>query len=317
MFIGNKFVEITCGEDLKIYFEPFDNSLTKRWMNLVDKSNEKNLQITSNYRKIPSIDDVERELQEFNDNISFINTRYDKILPNIKSLDWLIRNPHILNDLHEEYEIYGDRIPNIKIDPLHHSAMIELNNQIHNFEAILQNLNNLDKSHCNALVDWVPTGLHEDLNYEDYFLFTGDLKWGYLYLGYNTLGKSWLPSSFDDDVEVVKRKQIRPQKRFGAEYFVNLFEYIPYNTKSKFHNWWTKNDFSDYYTEKFTIEDFAFGFIPLAKIKCYKTKDGMFSANPMISINTSELQFKWNKEYWSKYNSITSTRIIKDPFNNV
>ena len=53
-------------------------------------------------------------------------------------------------------------------------------------------------------------------------LFNPTLDWGWLYLGYNTLGKNWMSVSFDDDVDAVERNQIRPQRRFAAELFMNF-----------------------------------------------------------------------------------------------
>jgi hypothetical protein len=414
-------LEITCVDDsdsnkqLILYYEIVSTTVANRWIELINKNNKVKNKIKFNYRKILSFKEVEKQFVEFQENIKFINsTDYDVKLPDIISVNHLRINPGLLNDLHEQFEVYGDRLEanfkeNIKlpkinlcigkinnfydvklkplykvdkteIDNLHneylnyldrvqkkldenwwdnaylkikdndplaikwpgikfnkdiheafielgkliepdhdmflHEAFLKLNEQIHNFEAVFRTWDNTDKSICTCLVDFMPNKpldeivpsdyLHEQLNPEDFILFTPEHKWGWLYLGYNTLGKHWSSACHDDDIEVVKRKQIRPQQRFAAEMYMNFRPSVSYYSCIALHKWWTTNNFSEFIDPELRLRDLALGFIPVARLQSYALNN-----NPIISSNAIIDQEDWNLNVWSKFNSIKSARVIK------
>lgn len=316
LWIDDEFLEVTFDKGLRLYFKLFNNDLTYRWIDLVKTcDNNEDYKINSNFLKIFSKKEIEMKFELMCDNISLINSVSDRQLPTIKSLNDLLSNAGLLNNLHEEYEIYGDN----EI-PLINKQMLELNDLIHFFETILEKTDISNKM-CFSVVAYEnyknKLKLEKNLKYEDYFLFAADFKWGYVYLGYNTLGKGWKDLAGTNDIEVIQRKQVKPQKTFSSEYYLNFFETSPYSRKHNFYNWWNKNNFCEIYKEKFTVEDFSFGNIPLGKIEYYSIdNDVYYDADPITTINTPEAKFEWNKNIWSKQNSIIKTQFVK-AFTNV
>jgi hypothetical protein len=328
----DKVVEFTAqnkktGDTLRLLYSVLDTDIGDRWIALIDKNNELNHTLRYNYRKILSPEEIEENFQEFKANVGYINAHYDRQLTEIISVEDLRQNAYVLNDLHEEYEIYGDRLahlidvgyfndpkkselynpiwPGDTHDKVTHEAFLRLNEQIHNFEAVYRTWNNSTKSICTCLVDFMPAGLHEDLKSEDFFLFTPEHQWGWLYLGYNTLGKHWSSICHDNDVEVVKRNAVRPQQRFAAECYMNFRPHTSYDTRISLYKWWLKNNFSEIKDPRMKLEEFALGFIPVAKFHGYSINDGAII--PASHISDSQ---DWNLNVWSKFNSIIDFKVI-------
>jgi hypothetical protein len=121
-----------------------------------------------------------------------------------------------------------------------------------------------------------------------------------------------MPVMNDNDIDVIKRNMIKPQKRFSAEFYINFpgkISNLHFNN-NKFYNWWKKNNISQYYDPDFKLSEFTLGFIPLGKIYAFQ-KDNEKLILCEENINTYEQKLQWNKEYWSKYSTILSATIIK------
>jgi hypothetical protein len=320
-------------DTMKLTYRLYDVGVVDRWINLIDKNNASNNTLRYNYRKIVSPQEIERKFKKFKLNIDYINQNYDRPLMDIQSIEYLRLNQHVLNSLHEEYEIYGDRLDRlIKIgyfsNPLDHSdyysdpwpgnktendkavheAFLLLNEQIHNFEIIFKNWDNISKTLCTCLVDFVPAKLHEDLKPEDYFLFTPDHEWGTIYLGYNTLGKHWSAVYRDNDIDVVKRGAVRPQQRFAAEFYMNFsVRQNMTNSRIQLHKWWMDNNISQWCDPRMRLEDFALGFIPIAKLTNYQIDDT--TVNISVDMTRAE-RLDWNKDVWSRFDSVNNIKII-------
>jgi len=334
----NKFIEVVVENDTKetmtLIYRLYDLDIVDRWTALIDKNNAMKHTLRYNYRRILSDGDILDRFIEFKDNIDYINSHYDRVLADIVSIDHLLNNQTILNDLHEEYEIYGDRLdrlikiryfsnpkshPNFYAEPwpgdrnendkVLHEAFLLLNEQIHNFEALFKNWDNRLKTLCTCLTDFVPAGLHEDLKPEDYFLFTCDHEWGTMCLGYNTLGKHWSSVYRDNDIDVVKRGAVRPQHRFAAEFYMIFgIRQSATNTRMQLYKWWMDNNISEYCDPSMKLEDLALGFIPVAKLYSYTIKN----VTTKISLDmTREEKQAWNQNMWSKFSTVTSVRTIE------
>jgi hypothetical protein len=321
------------GDTLKLTYNLYDIDIVDRWINIVDRNNASDNKLRYNYRKILLQSDIEQKFKKFKLNIEYINQNYDRVLSEIQTIDYLRSNQNLLNVLHEEYEIYGDRLERlIKIgyfnnpsnhsdyysdpwpgnknenDKVLHEAFLLLNEQIHNFEIIFKNWDDPTKTLCTCLTDFVPAGIHEDLKPEDYFLFTPDHEWGSMYLGYNTLGKHWSSVYRDNDIDVVKRGAVRPQHRFAAEFYMN-FSVRQSMTNSRIHlyKWWTDNNISQYHNPRMRLEDFALGFIPIAKLASYQIDNNTIN----ISMDMSRAEkLDWNKDVWSRFNSVINVRVV-------
>jgi hypothetical protein len=300
-WIDDKFFEVSFDAGLKIYYKLFNNDLTDRWMSLVNHCNDNKFKLNSTHTKIYSKKEIENLFEEFVDVIGLINTVIDNKLPDIKSIKYLTENKELLNYLHERYEIYGETKEPIIIN----KPMLRFNDLIHSFESIIKNepccfsvINTADYQETNTAL----------LKPEDYFLFTPDIEWGYMYLGYDTLGKNWNTVADHNDIEVVQRNQVKPQKTFSSEFYINFNERKSYVKKNNFYNWWVENEFNKTKKETFTIEDFCFGFIPLGKFVYYTLNDATYDTN---SINTFEARLEWNKNIWSKQNFTTKIQFVK------
>ena len=321
-------------KELQVKFKIVDTNLADRWVNLINKNQELNNTIQDNYRKILSQPERLENFDIFQNNILKINSMYDRKLDDIVSLEYLLANQKILNDLHEEFEIYGDRLKELKdigyfnrpdehpdlYGPVWpgktqnfnvHERFLRLNEQIHNFETIFRNWENPEESQCSCLVDYIPAGIHENLKAEDFFLFESNLQWGWIYLGYNTLGKHWLSSALENDHAVVVRKQVRPQARFAAEFYMYFGRpLLTYSNRTKFYNWWKNNNFSENNDPDMKLSELALGYIPVARISGYTIDGGDLISIPFDWAN-KEAKI-WNETVWSKFNKITNIQIINE-----
>ena len=341
MFKNNKNVIVTAsnqeGNLLHLRFKVVDTDLADRWMSLIEKNQTLGHVLQNNYRKILSPEDKIENFEIFQNNILKINSMYDRELADIRSLEHLLANQELLNDLHEEFEIYGDRLDalinagyfnNPDIDTALcnavwpgrtqnfdvHERFLRLNEQIHNFETIFRNWGSPEESQCSCLVDYIPAGIHENLKPEDFFLFESNLHWGWIYLGYNTLGKHWLSSALENDHAVVARKQVRPQARFAAEFYMYFGRpLLTYSNRTKFYNWWISNNFSENNNPDMSLSEFALGYVPMARIFNYKFDDLAWEAVPIDCTNNDAKA--WNSNIWSKFNTIVKVSIVDDENN--
>lgn len=320
----------SAGELLTIKYKILDTDVADRWLSMIVQNQESKHTLKDNYRRILSPEDRLVHFEAFRNNILAINSMYDRKLDDIISLDYLFLNQDLLNDLHKEYEVYGDRLQHLvdvgyftnakQFEDLYnpiwpgerqnfelHDRFLRLNEQIHNFESIFRTWNNPKSSLCTCLVDYLPAGIHQDLKPEDYLLFETDMRWGWMYLGYNTLGKHWSSVMNENDIAVVERKQVRPQARFAVEFYM-WFGRTNHYTKFKFYEWWVKNDISKIANPDMRLSELALGYIPVAKIISYTINNGApVAVADKVSANDAT---EWNLNVWSKFNKIVDVKII-------
>jgi hypothetical protein len=295
---------------LTLNFHLINTNLVTRWANLVNKNLELNKKLFFDYNKILSEDEIDKYFIELKTTIANINYYYDRELKQVDTVENLKNNFNILNDLHEEFELYGDRcennnsLYNVRLD----EDFLKLNNLIHRFETIFRSSNTT----CTCLFNFRPSDIHENLKDEDYFLFTQHLEWGVLYLGYDTLGKNWYNSALDEDTEVVLRKKIMSQKRFAAESFLsfNVDRRFSFYSNVHFYNWWKKNNFSKDNDPNFTLKEFAFGYAPLAVLTSYQINQNEKINFLPIDLTLDE-KFIWSKNVWSKFDEIIKFELIQ------
>lgn len=226
-------------------FKICNTDLANRWQSIVIKNQQTDkfihgVLMNTTYAQLQSIH------AELHSIVTALNELYDKQLPVYTDA---ILNKNHLNTLHEQFEIYGDRIPELQASgvlnvEVHTNALhlkfCRLNELIHSYEDALVN-QSVSFPTMGALIDYYPAGLYVPLLEKDRVYLEGDFKWGHLYLGYNTLGKDWGSVWGDNDLEVIIRDQVRPQKRFAAEnwlYFGKDFE--KFERISNFEKWYLK-----------------------------------------------------------------------------
>lgn len=316
-------------ETLELYYSVLDTDISRRWINLIDQNNDRGNSLTFNYRRNLSDEDIQLQFEEFKNNVSFINKRYDRSLTELDTFEHLEDNQDILNDLHEEYEIYGDRLeqilavnyfsnplshpnlyhpvwPGMNHDKEVHNSFLKLNEQIHNFEAVYRSKANGIPAPSSCLIDFLPAGLHEELQPEDYFLFSAERFWGWGFLGYNTLGKHWYTVCWDNDTDVVARNQVRPQERFAAEFYMNFSQPEPYDSNFLFYNWWKNNNFSNIKDPTMKLNEFAFGYIPVSKLTSYSINN-----LEKIVITPRTQKMEWNQSVWGRFDTITEFKVLR------
>ena len=308
--LENKKTKDTC----VLVYTPLDIDIVDRWLGLIQDGIDQNLKMSANYQRILSKQDAIEYLEEFKENIKQVNLLHNIELPMLTTIEDLLNNKSVLNELHEAFEKFGDSIDSTEnyVKNVLHDRMIAFNTQIHNFEGIIRAWDNLNDIHCQGLVDFLPAGKHLDLKPEDYLLFSPNLNWGWMYLGYNTLGKHWLSVIDDDDIDVVKRGAVRPQARFAAEFSMHFCEdsRLPFSNQIKMYQWFTKNNLQKNYTKPLALNEVALGFIPIGRLREWQT-----SGNEIIrarTIRTRAEKMQWNIDVWSKYDTITNIEIANN-----
>jgi hypothetical protein len=282
--------------------------LAVRWLNLT-KANlaNANHKIDSVFNNRTSAD-VPEITDKINQIVLKINQLYDKSLPTYSIID----NAK-LNYLHEEFEIFGERL-----DELHMSGKFSyelqdkffaLNEHIHMCEdAIVTEPNKWGG--FGVLYDIHPIGLHLNVTEADKLLLESGFTWGRLYLGYNTLGKDWMAVSKDNDLEVINRGMVKPQKRFAAESWLNFNgDQEESNKVSSFIDWYSKLP-SD--TQKkvplHNLNQLTFGRFPIGQVVI----DDVFlkiDPNPdHWHLHRHNCKLQWNHEVLTTFRSIESIR---------
>ena len=219
-----------------LYYRIYDTDLSRRWIDLTKKNQRQGKSIFSKFTNR-----TWKDLPEITDNLNVIvkqiNSIYDQALPVYDNLD-----TERLNYLHEQFEVYGDRITelqsNNKWSEELHQLFLRLNEAIHLTEDVIKTQYREWPSFA-MLYDLVPQEHHLPIKQEDMFCLRPNLQWGKIYLGYNTLGKDWIKVQCDNDIEVIEREQVRPQERFAAESWLNFGPDQDYNTvMMRFHHWY-------------------------------------------------------------------------------
>lgn len=210
--------------------------LASRWVGLT-KLNLKNprYSVTSSFNN-KTVLDVPEITQQINNIVLRINQMYDKELPTYEVID-----NSKLNYLHEEFEIFGERYDELRLS---NKFSYELED---NFFALNEHIHMCEDAMITEpgtwggfgiLYDIQPLGIHLPIMEMDKLLLETGFSWGRLYLGYNTLGKDWLSVAKDNDVEVIERDMVKPQKRFAAESWLNFnIDQEEHYKVSSFINW--------------------------------------------------------------------------------
>ena len=301
-------------DKLFLFFDLFDIKIIDDWIKIINKNKENNLSFYFNYIKKKNDNELNSLINDLKNNIKKINSIYDKKILEVNSFNDLIKNEEILNTLHEDFQDYCFRFDNsnqekpdnqlIIRNGILHANFLELNINIHRCESVVRNN---DNSAC--FIRFNSNEFEQELKIEDYFLFEPELDWGMLYLGYNTIGKNFYNCFFDNDINLIKQKKIKPQKKFSSEFLMNFKDLKKNsNIKLKFYKWWTDNNLTKYYPD-INIKDFDFGFIPIGHLKYYILNQ---NKNYITDITNKD---EWNQNVWNKFDTIINFEISKKIIN--
>jgi hypothetical protein len=303
-------------------FNIYNSKLARRWSNLILR-NQVNNNAKLNVTFINSAD-VNKIIADLNVCITNINQVYDKPIKLNESIDKL--SIQETNNLHEEFENYGDRIDYLKnqqskappekiywTEDLHNN-FLRLNELIHLYEEAI-NFENTSLPNMSVLYDYYPQEHFQPIQESDKIWLRHNLTWGGVYLGYNTLGKDWLKVVLDNDLDVILRDQVKPQERFSAETWINFGpDSNDYYTGIKIENWLSKLDPA--LRKKVPIDNlnkFCFGRFKIGELLTdteYFKKYDPDQGNWQLPNTQSKLL--WNRNIFSSFVSINSIKLMNN-----
>jgi hypothetical protein len=288
-------------------FNLYNSSLAKRWQAMVEQNVQAQHEIYASFINL-TYDRLPEVLEELNEMVAIINRNYDKKLPEFISTE--ILDQQILNDLHEEYEVYGGRIDQFESKKLH-ASFLRLNELIHACEEMTATK---DKKFIpmSALIDYYPQGIHEPLKDQDKVYLTTDFNWGKLYLGYNTLGKDWLEVQRHNDLDVILRNQVRKQERFAAECWLNFTQddTCKWNA-TQFEKWYDK--LSPEIQAQVPVDDMSALALGRYEIGTLEITENFLEYHNNKSdwlVPEHPIKAKWNKEVFSTFKIVKSIKFI-------
>ena len=309
----------TTGESKKLHYQLFDTPITRRWVEIIKQNIEKEHTprgVLTNY--IP--EDLPVVQKKMADILEFINSKYDRKLNTYPELD--IYTFEVLNYLHYEFELFGDRNQELKDsgkwDSELHRQFLLLNETIHMYEDVLKNISDAEMGlnpYMACTWNYKQKDFKGEVTDEDTSFFTTNFLWGHLYLGYNTLGKDWLAVQQDNDIEVIERKEVRPQHRFAAEswlYFGNDDDWAGGMGKQmQFSEWYDKLD-PDIQSQipRHDQHKLRLGRALLGKVFINETFKGMERDWRAWTTPNSELRNKWNREVFHSLTELEEVKIL-------
>lgn len=312
------------GSPLVISYLLQNNSLKDRWIKMVKNRSANPAPVFNMSISNKTPDDLPMFMQTLNDIVRKINAYYDKELPLFSNTIEIDRNK--LNFLHEEFELYGARHAeaidtntySTKDDTWYnrpfsvdfHETWLKLNEYIHQTESALAC--SIEDPVFTCAVQFYPFEQGCLVNPEDKLFLTTDLNWGDLLLGYNTLGKDYMDTCWDNDVRVITNHQIKVQEYFSTEVYLNFsFNHYKKSTEEHFWNWYRKLDIS---TQKLIpIHDrnaLSLGRYYLGSVIFDQAFLDLHPNYDDWKNGNKDLRNKWNLEVFSKIEKVTKIEVI-------
>lgn len=299
-----------------------DNPVVERWLTMTKQSLSDSMEIKGRITN-NEFNNIGYLMEQINGVLSFINENYDKELPTFTDFNEL--DSAILNYLHEEFEVYGDRILDLQernewTKELH-EKFLALNEFIHMIETAIHGAEHKFPN-FSCLYDFLPAGLHEPVTEIDKLFLEDRFEWGGLYCGYNTLGKDYLSIAPENDWEVIARDEVRPQIRFAAETWMNFGPDMTNTIRESFYSWYLT--LSPEVQAKVPINDMHKLSLGRYKLGRVIIDDSMLAIEPEVSkwftpsgpsvawaLGDESCKTRWNREVFSQVNGIKSIHIYE------
>lgn len=296
-----------------LLFNIIDSDLARRWIEITKKNQavpEKYIfsrLANVTYKHMPQV------RKRLTDTILAINSIYDEPLPTYDDIEWLTTTE--LNYLHEEFERYGERMNELIIKknnwsrPMHED-FLQLNELIHLHEDV-----NSSRTHrfpiMGCLYDYYPQEFHAPILESDKKWLTPNFQWGDLFLGYNTLGKDWMKVQIDNDLEVIERVMVKPQKRFAAETWINFgSDSSDYFAQLRFEQW--VNSLPEHIRKRVPDSDLnklTYGRFKIGSIVCDQNYFYKYNADPaQWRLPSSQAKLDWNMNVYSTFVKVDSIK---------
>lgn len=294
-------------------FQVYNTTIAQRWLDTIRENQlDPNKTIHSVFINKTS-DDLLSVHTEMNEHIEIINKFYHTLVP-VYSTEIPLTHEQ-LNELHFHYEQYGDYIKFMPIDAsstkVIHASFLRLNELIHIYEYAVES--EKEFPNMNMLFDYWPQTIFKPIQERDKHYLRVNHKWGQLYLGYNTLGKDWCATYSDNDIDLVKRQSVRPQRRFAAEAWINFSKNDDeYTNTMVFEDWY---DGLDEETKKLVpyddLNELTMGKFLIGEVVI---NNKLLSFEPDINqwlIPNSKTKADWNRQVFSKFQEIESIEVLQ------
>lgn len=301
------------GKHSALDFQIYDTVIAQRWLETIRENQlDTNKFIHSTFIN-RTIEDIPKVHAELTEKIKLINQFYHILVP-LHSEDTLLTHEQ-LNELHFHYEEYGDYVkfmpPGVESTKIIHSSFLRLNELIHIYEYALESTKEFP---CmSMLFDYYPQTIFKPIQERDKHFLRCNYKWGQVYLGYNTLGKDWTAAYSDNDLDLVKRQSVKPQRRFAAETWINFSRNDDeYTNSMMFEKWY--DGLSDDLKELVPYEDLndlTYGKFLIGEIVI---NNKLLSFEPDINkwlMPNSQTKADWNLKVFSKLRSIESIEVLQ------
>jgi hypothetical protein len=296
-------------------YKIYDTGLARRWISVIEENKsfpEKYIHSTFANRTIESIPEIHDSLIK---TIKLINIDYHTPISLYE--DITVFNYDHLNELHhifEEYDEYVPRLPSDELlDDTVHYNFLKFNELIHMYENALDSSKFIFPS-MSAVFDYYPQTIRRPILERDKIYIRLNHKWGELYLGYNTLGKDWLTASSDNDIDLVKRQEVRPQQQFAAEMWLNFTRDCDTISKTMlFESWYESLDEDLQKTIPIdNLNELGLGKFLIGEliIDDYFLKFDSNINNWIVP--RSNTKIRWNKEVFSTFRELKYLEIINN-----
>jgi hypothetical protein len=271
----------TTGKTVILFFEIYSTPPAQRWLELFKRTQG----YVQRFNPLATVaikhqnvmygfgrQNLQRNLNEINNLVDEINAVYESQLSTsvdgkLHSVDISTISPSILNQLHHEFEAFGDRQRAGEFAEKHPALpglFSRLNNSIHASEAALGNKDASEhNAHIVAHVNFFPD-IYDSLAEPEYRYFTQDAKFGELFMGYHTLGKDFCAAFHNNDIELVKRHEVRPQRIANTE-VITYFGPTITGLGERFREWWLANNVSTYGYDMYDPAN-AVGLLPIGRL---------------------------------------------------
>lgn len=211
----------------------------------------------------------------------------------------------LLNIIHDSFEKYLSLVLANKIQPVDRGQtnldLTQVNLLIHkieNFHRLQRDVRSgRPKENITCTFGYrFENDEFQRLQPEDFEHFVTDFSFGDMFCGYNTTGKSFAHCMHDNDIELVSKKGVRPQRTYSTEGFFWFGPRVRSEVEmGRIKSWWDRENISQY-GYRFDDKENAYGLIRVAKM-----------------IEPSEFQ---GKSHWEKllildrYNLINSAELL-------
>ena len=293
-----------------IKYKIYPSTLSSEWISVVNAYQKNGSRLITKFSN-KSYEDLWEVTENLRSVIYNINTMYDQKIEVFNSLD-----AEKLNFLHEKYEAYGNRKPELEKNKQWSRVLdeyfLKFNDYIHLTEDVLKSKDSNWSSFA-LLFNYVPIRINKEILEEYREHLRVGFGWGKLYLGYNTLGKDWMKVWEDNDLEVIERNQVKPQKYMSAETWLNFgADGDEEDRKSKFKQWYEnlpveiKTQVPINNPSELNLGRFLIGEIII--------DDSFLAIHPNYedwAIPNHECKNNWNKLVFSKLNKLINVEILE------